>query len=165
MKNRGLFLNMTKRCFLFVCFSGLLLLWFVFSVSGKVAKVLKMLVFFPSFLGFVWWLILVYLGLEGLGVFVFLVFVFLLFRFSFQFFVLFLFCCWIVFGVVLVQFFLFFLVFFGGFKGQVRWPKRATSLGPKPSLFLFFCFLGGFKGQVRWPFPFFALNRKNLFSP
>ena len=52
--------------------------------------------------------------------------------------------------------------------------RRATSLGPKPSLFylfLFFCFsfvlfsflflfFGGFKGQVRWPFgpPHLALN-------
>ena len=38
------------------------------------------------------------------------------------------------------------LVFFlggggvGGIKGQVRWPKGATSLGPKPSLFIFFVF-------------------------
>ena len=50
--------------------------------------------------------------------------------------------------------------------------QRATSLGPKPSLFiilfLFFCFFsfcfvfcfGGFKGQVRWPKgpPHLALN-------
>ena len=55
--------------------------------------------------------------------------------------------------------------------------RRATSLGPKPSLFVgsrflfvfLFCFLfffvfvpffGGFKGQVRWPEgpPHFALN-------
>ena len=78
--------------------------------------------------------------------------------------------------------------------------RRATSLGPNPSLFLFcfffgFCFLfsffvffGGFKGQVRWPkgpphlalnppylfffvvvffcsFPFFAFNRKPCFPP
>ena len=72
--------------------------------------------------------------------------------------------------------------------------QRATSLGPKPSLFYlfsFFCFLfvfclffGGFKGQVRWPKgpPHLALNppyficfcfslslivleKKNLFSP
>ena len=76
--------------------------------------------------------------------------------------------------------------------------RRATSLGPKPSLFVicffvvllvfvFFCFFfGGFKGQVRWPegpphlalnppyllfvffcsFPFFAFNRqKTSFSP
>ena len=44
--------------------------------------------------------------------------------------------------------------------------QRATSLGPKPSLFfvfIFFClfvFFGGFKGQVRWPKgpPHLALN-------
>ena len=54
--------------------------------------------------------------------------------------------------------------------------RRATSLGPKPSLFYFFCFFvffcfvfffvflfvffGGFKGQVRWPEgpPHLALN-------
>ena len=66
-----------------------MLLWFVFCVSGKVAKVLKMLVFC-----FVGCLILVYLGLEGLGVFVFLVY-------NLFFFVV-LFCCSIVFGVVLV---------------------------------------------------------------
>ena len=49
--------------------------------------------------------------------------------------------------------------------------QRATSLGPKPSLF-FFCFLffffflfGGFKGQVRWPEgpPHLALNPPYLF--
>ena len=45
--------------------------------SGKVARVFNMLVFFPSFLGFVGWLLLVYLDLEGLGVFVFLGFAFL----------------------------------------------------------------------------------------
>ena len=56
--------------------------------------------------------------------------------------------------------------------------RRATSLGPKPSLFLFFLvfffvflfcffvvFLGGFKGQVRWPErpPHLALNPPYLF--
>ena len=66
---------------------------------------------------------------------------------------------------------------------------RATSLGPRSSLFVFaslvfFC-LGGFKGQVRWPkratslgtkpslfvilfvffSPFFSFNRKTIFSP
>ena len=52
--------------------------------------------------------------------------------------------------------------------------QRATSLGPKPSLFFCFCFLffvflfcffGGFKGQVRWPKgpPHLALN-PSLFS-
>ena len=54
--------------------------------------------------------------------------------------------------------------------------RRATSLGPKPSLFVicffwvsvFFCFVfcfGGFKGQVRWPKgpPHLALNPPCLF--
>ena len=62
---------------MFVCFVWLFL-WFAFGVFGKVAKVSKMLVFFPVFLAFGGWHILVYLGLEGFGVFVFLVFVFLL---------------------------------------------------------------------------------------
>ena len=55
--------------------------------------------------------------------------------------------------------------------------QRATSLGPKPSLFLLLCFcffvlcfvffvcFGGFKGQVRWPKgpPHLALNPPYLF--
>ena len=56
--------------------------------------------------------------------------------------------------------------------------RSATSLGPKPSLFvicyllfllfLFFCFVcffGGFTGQVRWPKrpPHLALNQTYLF--
>ena len=45
-------------------------------LSGKVARVLKMLVF-PVFWGFVGCFFLVCLGLEGLRVFVFLVFAFL----------------------------------------------------------------------------------------
>ena len=48
----------------------------VCCLSGKVARSVEN-AFFPSFLGFVGWLLLVYLGLEGLGVFVFLVFAFL----------------------------------------------------------------------------------------
>ena len=59
--------------FLFVSFSGFNVSVFL---SGKVARVLKMFVFFfPRCLGFVGWLIVVHLGLEGLGVLVFLVFV------------------------------------------------------------------------------------------
>ena len=42
------------------------------------------------------------------------------------------------FGFVL--FFIFVFVFWGGFKGQVRWSERGTSLGPKPSLFVLVCF-------------------------
>ena len=61
-------------------------------------------------------------------------------------------CCCFVFLFVfffLVVLFFFCFVFFGGFKGHVRWPEGATSLGPKPSLFylflfLCFCFFFGF---------------------
>ena len=74
---------MAKRCFLFgvvllvrfvlvgwlvfffLHFEVLMVLWFVFWVLGKVANVLKSI--FPSFGDFLGWLILVYLGLEGLG--------------------------------------------------------------------------------------------------
>ena len=106
-------------------FQALMLLWFAFCVSGKVGRVLKFLVF-PSFGGFVGWLILVYLGLEGLGVFVFLVFVF---RFCVGFvsvlFALFWFCCWTGFGVGSCFGFVsifsgIFVLFFGLFFLRVR---------------------------------------------
>ena len=63
MKNSGLFLKMAKWCFLGSFFEVLMLLWFVFGVSGIVPEVSKMLVFFfPVFWAFVGWLILVYFG-------------------------------------------------------------------------------------------------------
>ena len=81
-----------------------------------------------------------------------------------------------LFGFVLFLFFLFFLVLFvGGFKGQVRWPKGPHHLALNPPYFFFcFCFFvlcfflfffGGFKGQVRWPKgpPHLALNPPYLF--
>ena len=133
----------------FVCFffQIWMLLWFVFCVSGKVAKVLNMFVF-PSLGGFVGWIILVYLGLEGLGVFVFLVFVFLLFRFCFfVLFFLYLFCCWMGFGVVwCCSCFVFVFcsslsfLFVGGLKGQVRWPKGPPHLALNPPCFFLFSF-------------------------
>ena len=87
-------------------------------MSGIVSKVLKMLVF-PIFGAFLGWLIVVHLGLEGLGVFVFLVFVFLFcVAFVSVLFALFL-VLWL--DVVVLFFCCFFVVFFGGFKGQVRW--------------------------------------------
>ena len=67
-----------------------------------------------------------------------------------------LFSCFFVFLV-------FFLCFFGGCKGQVRWPEGPPHLALNPPylFFLFFWFFvlfffvvvcfGGFKGQVRWP--------------
>ena len=52
----------------------------------------------------------------------------------------------------------FFCFFFGGFKGQVRWPEGPPHLALNPPyfffLFFFCCFFGFFwrvKGQVRWP--------------
>ena len=67
---------------------------------------------------------------------------------------LFLFCCWIVFGVgscvafVFILFFLVFLLlllcfcFFGGLKGQVKWPKGPPHLALKPPcFFVFFVFV------------------------
>ena len=63
-----------------------------------------------------------------------------------------------------------FLVFFGGFKGQVRWPEGPPHLALNPPYwFLFLCFYfvfsSGFKGQVRWPKgpPHLALNPPYLF--
>ena len=110
---------MAKWCFGGLFFEVLMVLWFVFGVSGIVPKVLKML-FFPSFGGLLCGAYFcLYMGLEGLGVFVFLVFVFLFcVGFVSGLFALFLFCCWIVFGVgscfvfVFVFFFLFVSCFF-----------------------------------------------------
>ena len=55
-------------------FSGFHVIVVCFWCVWHSSKSVKMLVFFPNF--FLGWLILVYLGLEGLGVVVFLVFVF-----------------------------------------------------------------------------------------
>ena len=49
MKNSGLFLNMARRCFCLFFFQALMLLWFGFCVSGKVATALNMLVFFQFY--------------------------------------------------------------------------------------------------------------------
>ena len=76
------------------------------------------------------------------------VFVILCLGFVSVLFVLFLFCCWIVFGVVFfffcvcffsVLFFcLFCLCFCGGCKGQVRWPKGPPHLALNPPYFCVF---------------------------
>ena len=77
-------------------------------------------------------------------------------------------------GCVFLDFvFLLFSFFFGGFKGQVRWPKGPPHVALNPPFFCFgfccccfflgggglfvFVLFGGFKGQVRWPFHL-ALN-------
>ena len=140
MKNSGLFMNMAKWCFFgFGFFEVLMVLWCVLCVSGIVSKVLKMFVF-PKCLGaFAWWPILVYLGLEGLGVSLVLVFVFLLFRVLFMFvlalgFVLLLDCCWCCSCLVLFFVFVSFSFVFcfcsleglrvkwSGPKGHLTWP-------------------------------------------
>ena len=168
--------------FLGFVFSGFNVIVVCFCVSGIVAKVLKMLVFFPVFWAFVGWLILVYLGLEGLGVFVVLVFGFSFVQILFLFvLVLFLFCCWRCSFIVFLSFYCFCFCFFGGFKGQVRWPKGLPQLALNPPylflfiLFLFclffffslflFLFFWRFKGQVRWPLnpPYLALFCPFLF--
>ena len=89
-----------------------MVLWFVFCVSGRVAKVLEMFVFSPVLWVLCGGLFLVYLGLEGIGV------LWLLFLFYFVQVLFFFgggrgggwFCC--VVGLLLVLFlFLFFVVF------------------------------------------------------
>ena len=67
--------------------------------------------------------------------------------------------------------FCFFLVFSGGFKGQVRWPEGPPHLALNPpSFFVFFglfvClfFFGELKGQVRWPYGFFLALSFMFFS-
>ena len=115
-ENIGLFLNMAKWCFGGLSFEVLMLLWFVFGVSGIVPEVLEMRVF--QFWGLLWGgLFLFILGLEGLGVFVFLVlflfFVLLFFLFCLICFVLLLDCfwCWFLFCFCFSCFFLVFFVF------------------------------------------------------
>ena len=81
---------------------------------------------------------------------------------------LFFFCCFFVVFLFCLFCFVFVLFLFGGFKGQVRWPKGPPHLALNPPyffVFVFFCFFvlfffGGFKGQVRWPKgpPHLALN-------
>ena len=142
MTNSGLFLNMEKWCFLGLFFSGFNVI--VFLCLVKLQKCLNMLIF-PSLGGFVGWLILVYLGLEGLVAFVFLVFAFL---FGVGFVSVCLLCVvlWLdvvvpvsVFFVLFVCFFFLFL-FFSVFKGQVRWPKGPPHLALSPPCFFVFVF-------------------------
>ena len=71
---------MAKGCLLFVFLSGFNIFVVCFVCFGKIAEVLKMLVF-PVLGAFVGCLILVYLGLEGFRCFCVSCFYFLLFRF------------------------------------------------------------------------------------
>ena len=80
------------------------------------------------------------------------------------------FCVFYCFSLVLF-FVLFLCLFFGGFKGQVRWPEGPPYLALNPPYLHFFIFVllfvffGGFKGQVRWPKgpPHLALNPPYFF--
>ena len=92
--------------------------------------------------------------------------IFVFFSFFFLFFLFFCFFCFL--------FFCLFGFFFGGFKGQMRWPEGPPHLALNPPYLLFvfcccfFCFVclfGGFKGQVRWPKgpPHLALNPPYFF--
>ena len=64
--------------------------------------------------------------------------------------------CLVVFPFVLVFCFFCVCCFFGGFKGQVRWPEGPPHLALNPPYFVFVCCSS---------FPFFAFNRKNCFPP
>ena len=55
-----------------------------------------------------------------------------------------------------------FVCFFGGFKGQVRWPKAPPHLALNPPHLLIFVFVFVF---FFCSFAFFVFNRKTLFSP
>ena len=130
---------MAKWCFLGLFFEVLILKKVCFWCVWHCLKSVKMLAFFQVLGGFLGWLIVVHLGLEGLGVFVFLVFAFLLcVAFISVLFALFL-VLWLD-VVVLFLFFVFLVCFFGGFKGQVRWPKGPPHLALNPPYF-FGCFL------------------------
>ena len=137
---------------------------------------------FSQFWVFGGWFILLYiLGLEGLGVFVFLVFVFV---FALLLFLFCLLCFWFVVGlfvgvgscfafVFCLLFFLLFFVlvffvlvvlFFGGFKGQVRWPKGPPHLALNPPyffvlVFFVFVFFFAFLCFV------FLIDKKPVFPP
>ena len=182
MKNSGLFLNMANGVFWVWFFWSFNIKKVCFGVSGIVSKVLKMLVF-PSFLGFSG---VAYYCSSGFGRFrCFCVscvcfsmlcsfcFCFVCFVIGFAFLFCFLFCFFSFFFVFLfVLFFCF--VSFGGFKGQVRWPKGPPHLALNPPYFFGFCFLfvfflflflfcfcffleglrvrwGGPKGHLTWP--------------
>ena len=156
----GCFEHGKRLFFVGFFFQALTSLCFLF---GKVARVLRMLVFFFPVFGLCG---VAFSCLFGFGRFgCFLCFLFLLF---FLVLVLFLFVCFVLFCGWMVFLFLFFVSFFcfvllfcfGGFMGQVRWPKGPPHLTLNPpyyfcsSFFLFF-----------FCFPFFVLNRKILFLP
>ena len=149
MKNSGLVLNVAKWIFLCLFFFQVFIFivvcfWCVWHSSKSVKNVC-----FPSFLGLLW---VAYSCWFGFGRFrcscVSCVWFPCLCCFVSVLFALFLFCCWIVLGVgscsvVFVVFFCFFVscFCFGGFKGQVRWPKGPPHLALNPPYFLFVFFV------------------------
>ena len=152
MKNSGLFLSMAKWLFFLGLFFEVLILKGLFLVCLVLfSKVLKMLVF-SQFFGFFCGGSLLFIWVwKGLGVFVFLVFAFLLclalvsvlfalFLVLWLDVVVFFVVCFFLLFFCFVCFCLSLFVFFGGFKGQCEVARRATSLGPKPSLFYLFLF-------------------------
>ena len=138
----------------FVFFVGFNVKRFVFGVSGIVSKVLKMLVFSQFFGGFSG---VAHGCSSGFGRFrcfcvscvCFCFFLLLLFLFCL---LCFWPCGWMLLFCFFWVFFLFFFVvlffvcfvFFGGFKGQVRWPEGPPHLALNPPYFIcfvfFFCF-------------------------
>ena len=132
MKNSGLFF-MAKWCFL-VCFLGFNVIVVCFWCVWHSSRSVKNACFFcPSFFGFCGVASsCLFLGLEGLGVFVFLVCIVFVFVVCVAFvsvlFALFLFCCWIVFGV-------------GSCFAFVLFFCWATSPDPPPYFLFVFLFL------------------------
>ena len=172
MKTSGSFFWTWQKGDLFCLFLFQALMSLCFFLSGKIARVLKMFFFFPSFFGLLWGgLLLVYLGLEGLVVFVFLVFAFLV---GVVFVCLLCFVLWLDVVVSVSIFVFFWFLFFCFLEGlRVRW---GGSKGPPhlalnpPFMFLCFCFFlfcfcgcflffleglrvrwGGPKGHLTWP--------------
>ena len=161
----GCFWTWQNGVFWVCVFEVLMLLWFVFGVFGIVPEVLKCL-FFSQFFGLLWGGL--FLFIFGFGrfrcfcvscvcfcflccfCFCFVCFVFVLLLDCFLVFVLvlllilfiiFLFVFLFLFFFVFFWFFFVFVVlFFGGFKGQVRWPKGPPHLALNPPYFFWFCF-------------------------
>ena len=80
--------------------------------------------------------------------------------FGFVFLLLFFFC-----SCCFVLVFVFF-DFFGGFKGQVRWPEGPPHLALNPPYFLFvFVFFGFCFFFLCFPFLFFSIDKKTCFPP
>ena len=138
MKNSGLFLNMENCVFGFLFFWGFILIVVCFlCVYHKSVKNACFPQFFGGFSGVAYYCSSGFGRFRCFGVFCFWFFFFVLLLFLFC-----LLCYWFC-GWMLLFFFLFFcFVFFGGFKGQVRWPEGPPHLALNPPYFICFCFFG-----------------------